>query len=209
MPNTNSGDTSSSRASRQSARNTAHHNPPPMSPPPAQRQRIVQLPIDQNLINTRVMRTEEIRVKDLLNKNVEMEMSLNKTHVNLQILQIITPQAGNMGNAMTRYQRGNQQQRINFIWIILCRNNNELCYIMMTSDTDKRLFHRDLMLRDNGTITIGLYIRLLAPHPIERNMQGIPLIKSFFLLLQWNLQVLSITLLSIHILKVICLVLRC
>lgn len=180
MPNTNSDDTTSSRASRQSARNTTRHNPPPMSPPPAQRQRIVQSPIDQNLINTRVMRTEEIRVKDLLNENVEMEMSLNKTHVNLQILRIITPQAGNTGNAMTRYQRGNQQQRINFIRIILCRNNNELCYIMMTSDTNKRLFHRDLMLRDNGTITIGSYIRLLAPHPIERNMQGIPLIKSFF-----------------------------
>ena len=156
------------------------HASPSIRPPPARRQRIMQSSIDQNLIGTRVMRTEEIKLKELLNENVEMEKSLNKTHVNLQILRIITPQAGNTGNAMTRYHRGNQQQRINFIRIILCRNDKDLCYIMMTSDMNKRLFHRDLMLRDNGTITIGSYLRLLAPHPIERNMQGIPLIKSFY-----------------------------
>ena len=156
------------------------HASPSIRPPPARRQRIMQSSIDQNLIGTRVMRTEEIKLKELLNENVEMEKSLNKTHVNLQILRIITPQAGNTGNAMTRYHGGNQQQRINFIRIILCRNDKDLCYIMMTSDMNKRLFHRDLMLRDNGTITIGSYLRLLAPHPIERNMQGIPLIKSFY-----------------------------
>jgi hypothetical protein len=102
MPKTSSDDTTSSRASRQIAQNTALHNPPLMLLPPAQRQQIVQSPIDQNLINTRVMWTKEIKVKDLLNENVEMEMILNKTHVNLQILRIITPQAGNTGNAMTR-----------------------------------------------------------------------------------------------------------
>ena len=51
---------------------------------------------------------------------------------------------------------------------------------MMSSDQNKRLFHRDLMLRDNGVITIGSYIRVLAPLPIDRNMTGIPMIRTFF-----------------------------
>ena len=51
---------------------------------------------------------------------------------------------------------------------------------MMTNEMNKRIFHRYLMLRDNGTTTIGSYMRILAPYPIERNMQGIPLIKTHY-----------------------------
>ena len=50
---------------------------------------------------------------------------------------------------------------------------------MMTNDGNRRIFHRDLALRDNGAITIGSYLRILAPEPVERNMQGIPLVKPF------------------------------
>ena len=39
---------------------------------------------------------------------------------------------------------------------------------------------RDLLLRDNGTITCGTYLRVLAPYPIERMMEGIPLIKTSY-----------------------------
>ena len=46
----------------------------------------------------------------------------------------------------------------------------------MTSKINGRFFHQDLVLRDNGVITIGSYLRVLAPHHIDRNMQGIPLI---------------------------------
>ena len=49
----------------------------------------------------------------------------------------------------------------------------------MTNDSNRRIFHRDLALRDNGMITIGPYLRILAPEPVERNMQGMPLVKSF------------------------------
>ena len=43
-----------------------------------------------------------------------------------------------------------------------------------------RVFHRDVVLHDNGVITIGLYLRVLAPHQIDRNMQGIPFICRYY-----------------------------
>lgn len=162
---------------------SAGHQAPNVDPPPSsRRQRVIQMPVDRALLGDLVMSTHEVKVRDLLNEDIEMEVNLNRTHLNLQILRIITPQSGNAGNqAMTRYQhRINSQQKITFIRIILCRNDSNLCYIMMTNDMNKRLFHRDLLLRDNGVLTIGSYIRLLAPLPVERNMQGIPLLNSYY-----------------------------
>ena len=41
------------------------------------------------------------------------------------------------------------------------------------------LFERNLEYRDNGTISIGTYFRILSPLPIENNMRGdIPLVKT-------------------------------
>lgn len=145
-----------------------------------QRRRLIETPIDQSLIGKYVFNTREIKIQQLLNEEVESELNLGRMHLTIQLLRIITPQQGNTGNAFTRYQRGNAQQKINFIRIFLCRSHGRLCYIMMTNDMNKRIFHRDLMLRDNGTITIGSFFRLLAPYPIERNMQGIPLVRSHY-----------------------------
>eukprot|EP00559_Dactyliosolen_fragilissimus_P002615 CAMPEP_0184868778 /NCGR_PEP_ID=MMETSP0580-20130426/31751_1 /TAXON_ID=1118495 /ORGANISM="Dactyliosolen fragilissimus" /LENGTH=333 /DNA_ID=CAMNT_0027369885 /DNA_START=200 /DNA_END=1198 /DNA_ORIENTATION=- len=125
------------------------------------------------------MNTEEISVQDLMNENVETEMMLDDKHIVVQILRIITPQEGKNGNAMTRYQRSNNTKKITFSRILLCRNNRSLCYIMISNEKNRRLFHRDLLLRDNGTITIGSYLRIIAPLPVERNMQENPLIESF------------------------------
>ena len=109
-----------------------------------------------------------------------MELNLSQMHLNVQILRIITPQQGNIGNAYMRYQRGNQQQKISFIRILLCQTLGILCYVMMTSDMNKRIFHQDLLLRDNRTITIGLHLRLVALYTIKRNMQGIPLVRTHY-----------------------------
>ena len=49
---------------------------------------------------------------------------------------------------------------------------------MMTSEMNGRVCHQYLVLSDNGVIVIGLYLRVLAPHQIDRNMQGIPLIST-------------------------------
>ena len=138
------------------------------------------VPIDRNLIGTYMMNTREIQVHDLLNENVEEEMDLDETHLILQLLRIITPQEGKTGNAMTRYQKNYQKKEVYFQRILLCRNNRQLFYIMITNESNKRLFHRDLLLRDNGVITIGSYLQILAPLPVKRTMSGIPLVESYF-----------------------------
>ena len=48
---------------------------------------------------------------------------------------------------------------------------------MMNHETNKRIFDRDLLLRDNGIIICGTYLRLLVPYPVERIMEGIPMVK--------------------------------
>ena len=150
--------------------------------PAAQRQRVnngtEMLLIDKNLIGTRVMKTNEIKLNSLLNENIESIIDLEDTHLDVQILRIITPNDGKSGNAITRYQRNNQQKQLPYTRTLLCRTGPSLVYIMMSHDMNRRLYHRDLLLRDNGTITVGSFLRILGPHPIIRNMNGIPLIKT-------------------------------
>ena len=86
------------------------HEAPEVNLSPAQRARLVHSPIDINLIGDRCMQTEEIQIQHLLNENIDQQNNLRKTHLLVQILRIITPQAGNSGNAMTRYQRSQNQQ---------------------------------------------------------------------------------------------------
>ena len=131
-------------------------------------------------MNKYVWQTQEVTIQDLLNEKVEEEMKLSRCHLTVQIMRIITPQGGQTGNAYTRYQRGAGQQKINFHRILLCRSKSTLCYLMITNDMNKRLFNRDILLRDNGTITVGTYMRVLAPYPITRKMKDIPLVNSFY-----------------------------
>lgn len=138
----------------------------------------MHIPVNLNLIGSETMNTEKISVEDLMNENIETEMMLDDKHIMVQILRIITQQEGKNGNAMTRYQRSNNTKKITFSRILLCRNRRSLCYIMITHEKNRRLFHRNLLLQVNGTITIGSYLRIIALLPVERNMQGIPLIES-------------------------------
>ena len=150
------------------------------NPRPVQRsRRMIEVPYDRDLIGTYMMNTLPVSLSDLLYENVEEETLLSRTHITLQILRIITPQGGPTGNAYTRFQRGNNgQQKINFLRILLCHNVGKPCYIMITNEMNNRILNRDIGLRDNGTLTIGSFLRLLAPYPIKRNMQGIPLVQS-------------------------------
>ena len=84
------------------ANENGNHEALELNLPPAQRGRIEHSPVDVSLIGNRCMRTEEIQIKHFLDENIEQEKNLRKTHLLVQILRIITPQAGNSGNAMTR-----------------------------------------------------------------------------------------------------------
>ena len=43
---------------------------------------------------------------------------------------------------------------------------------MEAKGSNEMLFDQDLQRRDNGTITIGSFFKIVAPLPIENNMKG-------------------------------------
>ena len=51
----------------------------------------IKHPIDSNLTGSCIMRTQEIKINNLLNKEIEYERNFNQTHFAIQILLIITP----------------------------------------------------------------------------------------------------------------------
>ena len=70
-------------------------------------------------------------------------------------------------------------QKISFIRIYLCRHENKLYYIIINNENNRQLFHKDLLLRDNVTITVGTFFRLLlGPQPITNDLLGIPIVNS-------------------------------
>ena len=84
----------------------------------AQRRRVILMPSDSSFPHMRVMRTTDIAVTMLLGENLNASVKMNRTHIDLQILRVVTHQANQ--NAVTRHKRGNQQQ-VRFIRIILYR----------------------------------------------------------------------------------------
>ena len=122
-------------------------------------------PVDTGLISTRVTRKNAISLTSLLDETIELHHNINRSHPNLQNLRIITPK-NVRSTATMKYQRGGFSQYINFICIIMCRHEENICYIMINHDHNRQLFHRYLLMRDNGTVTISTFIRILAPHPI-------------------------------------------
>ena len=125
----------------------------------------METPVDTGLIGTRVMRMNEISLAGLLNESVELHQNINRFHLNLQILIIITPKNGSNITTM-KYQRRGSHQKINFIHIIMCRHEENLCYIMINHEHNRRLFPRDILLHNNGTVTIGNLMSIIAPHLI-------------------------------------------
>ena len=68
------------------------------------------IPVDSRRTSMRVMRTAEATVKILLDKSLNAKVNMNRTHTDLKILRVVTPQANQ--HAVTCHQRGNQQQLV-------------------------------------------------------------------------------------------------
>ena len=82
-----------------------------------QRRRVIMIPSDSRRTSMRFMRTAEATVTMLLEKNPNAKFNMNRTYIDLKMLRVVTPQANQ--NAVTCHQRGNQQQLVWFVWIIL------------------------------------------------------------------------------------------
>ena len=150
-----------------------------------QRMRHVMVPFDSALEgNRRFNRSEKSNIIFLSSGKSNL-VNMNNTYIVGQILRIVSPIANNNAYVNRTYRGGvTQTQQVAYIRLILLRvhnedgdnENSELFYLMITRDDNNKLFHRDLELRDNGVISIGSYLRILAPCEIEKNLQGIPLI---------------------------------
>ena len=76
---------------------------------------------------------------------------------------------------------------MNFSRIFQCRvysalstsEHKKIVYLMKSRSSNNQMFDRSLDFRDNGTITIGTFLRVIAPDAIEDHMNGdIPLIRT-------------------------------
>ena len=82
-----------------------------------QRRRVIMIPADSLRTSMIVMRTAEATVTMLLDKSLNAKFNMNWTYIDLKILRVVTPQANQ--NSVSYHQRGNQQQLVWFMWIII------------------------------------------------------------------------------------------
>ena len=68
------------------------------------------IPGDSRRTSMRVMRTAEASVTMLLDKSLNAQVNMTRTHIDLNIVKAVTPQANQ--NAVTFHQRGNQKQLV-------------------------------------------------------------------------------------------------
>ena len=81
----------------------------------------METPVDTGLVGTRFMRPNVISLVSLLGESVELHHNINSSHLNLQILRIITPNNGSNTDTM-KYQLGGFSHHITFICILMCRH---------------------------------------------------------------------------------------
>ena len=125
-------------------------------------------------------------------EDILARISIRSTYVDCQILRIVTP-SRNLANANVNFRMrrnlGNRAEEVSYTRIYLCRvfsdrnpqENSKLFYILQKRNTSGGSTHADIWnrnpdFRDNGTITVGSFVRIVNPAPIERFMQTIPLV---------------------------------
>jgi hypothetical protein len=154
-----------------------------------QRQRTVLAPLDSSYVGSRIFtRTREISV-NILSSETAGTMNLTKKYLLVQLLRIISPSQNQKANIYSNRRRnGTINQEVTFSRLFLCRihpdegmitDHSRLIYLMQARNSNSYLFDDNKEWRDNGTFSIGTFFRILAPLPIENNMNGdIPLVKT-------------------------------
>ena len=68
------------------------------------------IPANSRRTTMRVIRTSGATVTMVLEERLNAKVNMNRTHIDLKTLRVVTPQANQ--NAVTYHQRGNQQQLV-------------------------------------------------------------------------------------------------
>lgn len=153
------------------------------------RRRHSNQPVDKSLnISSPVFRGRytEIGLNLLSQSDVLATKDIRRRYIDTQILRIITPRQNRFAQVMYRMRRGqgnrNENQTYNRIYLcrvfsdVDTRENSRLFYILQSGNENHDIWNRNPEHRDNGTIRVGSFIRVVNPEPINRFMQGIPMI---------------------------------
>lgn len=113
---------------------------------------------------------------------------IRRRYIDAQVLRIITPRQNRFAQVMYRMRRGqgnrNENQTYNRIYLcrvysdVDTRENARLFYILQSGNENHDIWNRNPEHRDNGTIRVGSFIRVVNPEPVTRSMQGIPMIST-------------------------------
>ena len=153
------------------------------------RQRVILQPLEDNLrVSTMVRVQREVSITALGGEEI-FTMNLNRNYLDVQLIRIITSKKEQKAHLYSRSIGRNRTtaRETHFSRIFQCRiysstnfnDHGTIIYLMEAKNSNKALFDRNLELRDNGTITIGSFVRIIAPQPIEDYMNGdIPLLKT-------------------------------
>jgi hypothetical protein len=154
------------------------------------RRRMIIEPVDSTLNGSRMMtRMKEIGVDDLIGEKV-YSMNMNRNYIDVQLIRLITPVQKDhrvMIYSVRKQNGSRNNQQVHFSRLLLCRlhpesdhhNHSRLLYLMEANNSNNVLFERNLEYRDDGTMSVGCFFRILAPLPIENSMRGdIPLVKT-------------------------------
>ena len=173
--------------------NQQHHRPAARERV-AQRQRVNTrlIPHDGSLIQRPIMtRLQEVLIEELLSETVQ-DRNQDRYYLEAQIMRVIAPNNANnsafvYGNRSSRGGRNSSQ--VNYSRLFLLRvhcvdhemENGRLFYLMEARSTNTSLWERNVEFRDNGVISVGAIIRIIAPQPITSMMNGdIPMVQTPF-----------------------------
>lgn len=167
--------------------------PPAQGQPANQRRRLNDrrlIPYDTALIGTSIMtRLREVSILHLMGEEI-LNQNRDLFYLDAQIIRVIAPNNANnsmfiYGSRNTRGARTSTQ--VNYSRLFLLRvhsvdresGNNQLFYMMESRGTNNCLWDRNVEFRDNGTISVGSIIRIIAPRPIQSKMNGdIPMVQT-------------------------------
>ena len=159
-----------------------------INPNPAQMVRVEMLPFDEQLANHVLFTSPNFSEVSLtvLKADDAIRNRLNFKFIDLQLLRIITSNQS-AANVYSRKRTNNNNMTIKFSRLILCRvhslnspeDNGKLVYMMEARNQNMNLWTKNIQLRDNGAISIGSFIRVPCPMPIQQYMRcDIPLLTS-------------------------------
>ena len=142
-------------------------------------------PIDNALLDSRLMsRLVRTTIANLMDEGINNANSnFSLKFIEAQFLRIISPQGDSQASIYNRLR--NRGSTTNYTRILMFRQHgidgNQVFYMMIARALNTDLFNRNIEFRDNGILTIGSYVRILAPMPITTLMNNeTPMVESNF-----------------------------